>query len=281
MLLVLSLPSYCYSDTLEYGTTNNAASNGLTWNMQNVLPAESGLSVNGLIYQYSVTKDPNADMTVTIENDNALGDGYILQHTDDWSNYPGTTLNNILLFPSIPGEYWGDGRIRVEGEGQVNDPSVIYSYALDPCYIPLSDPSCPGYDDARYQWLLDNELLNSELSPEDPFYDEWVQLTLNNEVETEEEADIKEEENEEDEEIKKLNADATLDSIADSAQQAAIMNALSSIPNFETYYVTIPGGEYDDVIKLNDATLPDNERAMKNLSVDSLHRSMVRSQYDD
>lgn len=273
--------SYSYSETLLYGTTNNAASNGLTWDMMDILPVPDGLMINGIIYRYTIEKDPEAAAKVHIQNENAIDEGYIVRKTDDWTNLPGSTINSSIMLPDIPGRYFGEGSIEVEGEGSVIDPSVVYSYKMDPCFIPLSDPSCPGFANALYDWMKANGLLPDDATIDDPFFNEYVQAALDQEVNLEEEDVKKEEEKEEDEEIEKLNAGASVEALADPAAQAAIMQALSTIPNFDQYYaVNIQGGVYEEVLVLEDAQLPDNTSAMRNLAQDSLHRSMVRSQYD-
>jgi len=275
--------SYSYSDTLNYGVTNNAASNGFQWDMKDVLPVPGGLMVNGVIYQYTTEKEVDADMKVHIQNENANGDGYVFRQTDDWSGLPGSTINRLVRLPNIPGEYFGDGSIDVEGEGAVSDPTVRYSYMLDPCFVPLTDPSCPGYLRALYDWLKENGLLGDDVEFEDPLFNEFVQKVLNRETEDEEEDEVRQaEEKEEDEEIEKLNAGASVEALADPAAQAAIMQALSMIPNFENYYaVSIQGGVYEETLVLEDKELPDNRNAMRNLAQDTLHRSMVRSQYEE
>lgn len=278
--------SYSYSDVrLEYGTTNNAAENGLNWDMLDVLPTPNGLMINGMIYQYTTNKDPSADMKVHIQNENALEEGYILRQTDDWSGVPGNTINKVLRFPDIPSAYFGDGSIEVEGEGSVTDPTVIYAYKLDPCFIPLTDPSCPGYLEALYAWLKENGLLPDGVNDiNDPFFDQWVQAALNSktDLQEDEETELKKDEDEEDDDIERLNAGASIEALGDPAAQAAIMEALSTIPNFENYYtVAIQGGVYEEALVLEDKELPDNVRAMRNLAQDSLHRSMVRSQYEN
>ena len=48
-------------------------------------------------------------------------------------------VDNILI------DRWGDGSIEVEGEGTVEDATVVYNYRFDPCFDPQSDPSCPDY----------------------------------------------------------------------------------------------------------------------------------------
>lgn len=282
-LLALSC-SYSFSDTVN-GTTNNAASNGFVWDMTDVLPPEAGLSVNGLFYRYTVEKDPNSDMTVTIQNEHLYEPGYVIQETDDWSQLPGATINKSLTFGNISREIIGQGSIEVTGEGEVLDPSVQYSYTFDPCYIILSNPECPGYSQALYDWLKENGLLDQAPDVDDPFYDEWVQMMLNSETEKDEDEETVEarEEDEEDEDpIEALNADVDIEGFVDGARQSAIMLSFSTIPKFDSYYSSdIPGGVYEDTVTLQDAELPDNRRALSDLASDSLHRDMVRSQYEN
>ena len=96
-----------------------------------------------------------------------------------------------------------------------------------------------------------------------------------------EETKKKRDEEEQDEEIEKLNDGASIEGIIDPSVQESIMQSLATIPNFENYYdVKIQGGEYEETIVLQDTNLPDNARALSNLAQDSAHRSMVRSQYD-
>jgi hypothetical protein len=113
--------------------------------MSNVLPQQAGLQVGNVIYQYTAIKDPNADMLVHVQNENAQGEGYIFRETDDWSQLPGNTINKIIPVSNLPIQLWGDGSIEVEGEGSISNPVVAYTYKYDPCFDPQSDPSCPGY----------------------------------------------------------------------------------------------------------------------------------------
>jgi hypothetical protein len=281
-LLALS-SSYSSSETLNYGVTNNAAANGFQWDMKDVLPVPGGLMINGVIYQYTTEKEVDADMKVHIQNENVNGEGYVFRQTDDWSGVPGSTINRLVKLPNVPGEFFGDGSIEVEGEGTVSNPTVRYSYMLDPCFVPLTDPSCSGYTQALYDWLKNNGLLDDNVSIDDPLFNEFVQQMLNRKAEIEEDEKARrEEENEEDEEIEKLNAEASIEALGDPAVQEAIMQALSTIPNFENYYaVSIQGGVYEETLVLEDKELPDNRRAMSSLAQDTLHRSMVRSQYEE
>jgi hypothetical protein len=264
--------SYCFSDT-QYGTTDNAAAEGLSWYTPDVLPPQSGLVVDGLVYQYSVTKDPSSDFSVTVRNEDVTGQSYLFEYEDDWSQLPGGRLTKKQNFSPIPKENWGTGEIATVGEGQVTDPFVTYVYKYDECYNPLSDPSCPGYYDALYQYLLDNGLLGSE-DYDDEYYRAWVE---SQEVESEEET-AREEEQEEDREIQELNGQAELGKLAD----AKAFETLATTPaGFDSYYAPqIPGGVYNEVVELQDSVLPDNRKAMRNLASDANHRSMVRSQYE-
>lgn len=274
--------SYSYSESLQYGTTNNAAANGLTWDMMDVLPAPGGLMLNGMIYQYTIDKDPTDQTKVHVQNEDAINGGYIVKETDDWSNLPGSTINKLIRLPEIPMEYFGDGSIEVEGKGTISNPTVVYSYKLDPCFVPLTDPSCPGYIEALYAWMKENGLLPDDADIDDPFFSKYVQDVLNREAELEEDEETNtEEEKEEDEEIERLNAGASIEALGDPAAQIAMMEAMSTIPNFDQYYeVSIQGGFYEDTLVLEDKNIPDNAKAMRNLAQDTLHRSMVRSQYD-
>lgn len=253
--------------------------------MEDILPPEAGLEVNGLIYRYTTEKDPGSDMQVHIQNEHAIEDGYIIRNTDDWSQLPGSTINNMVLFPGIPTELIGQGSMEVEGEGDIIDPSVQYSYKFDECYIVLSNPECPGFAQALYDWLLENDLLGKEPEIGDPFYDEWVQLSLKNEDDVEDEEEKVEVENEEEQSedaISALNADVDIEGFVDGARQSAIMQSFATIPKFDGYYAAnISGGVYEDVLTLEDNVIIDNQRALNNLSQDNVHRNMVRSQYEN
>lgn len=285
-MLALS-SSYCYSEETT-GTTPNAAANGLFWSMDNILPPEAGLVVNGMFYRYTTEKDPFSDLTVTIQNEHAFDDGFVIQETDDWSQLPGGTINKRVELNNIPKEIIGNGSIVTEGEGTVSDPSVVYSYKFDECYIVLSSPSCPGYDQALYDWLKENGFLDRAPNPEDPYYNEWVQLMLSREADLDDEDDdendevvLNEDEEEKDETIEAMNAVIDVEGFIDGAVQAAKIAALSTIKNFEAYQSrSIPGGEYKDAVTLEDGNIQDNQRALSNLAQDNVHRSMVRSQYD-
>ena len=79
---------------------------------------------------------------------------------------------------------------------------------------------------------------------------------------------------------KELGGENTIEDLVNTNQQR-IFAALAAIPKIEPYYIIdIPGGEYEDALTLEDTSLPDNPRAMRNLASDANHKKMVRSQYD-
>lgn len=127
--------------------TGNAAVGGITsWDMGNVLPDQTGLIVNDVIYSYTAVKDPADPFTVTLRNENAKVPGqYIFSETDDWTGLPGSKINKVVPTGNIDIKYWGDGEIATTGIGTVEEPKVFYTYRYDPCYNPQTDPSCPGF----------------------------------------------------------------------------------------------------------------------------------------
>lgn len=287
-----ALSFYCFSASplaseVTAGQTGNAAAYALQWTMDSILPPQAGLSINGLIYQYTITKDPTTDSWVTIQNENANGVGYILQHTDDWSQLPGGTISNFLTFGDIPTLAMGDGSISVTGDGTLSDVDIGYNFKFDSCVVPLSDPSCPGFKDALYQWLLDNGLLNSNIDINDPYYDQYVQDLLNTKADTSEEEIVSNEEPKEEKEDKdsleaKLSVNDSNMKIAEAAKQNAMLEAFRVTPTEFNAYLTasIQGGVYEDNVVLEDSTLPDNADVMRNLANSTLHQTMVRSQYE-
>ena len=269
------------------GQTGNAAATALQWTMESILPPQAGLSINGLIYQYTITKDPTTDAWVTIRNENASGDGYVLSYTDDWSQLPGNTLSRFLSFGDIPSLSMGDGEIFVTGDGTLSDVDVGYSFKFDTCIVPLSDPSCPGFKDALYQWLLDNGLLNNGVDINDPYYDQYVQELLNRKASNSEDenldiAEPKEEREDKDSLEAKLSVNDNRMKVAEAAKQNAMLEILRATPTDFNAYLTasIQGGVYEDNVVLEDSTLPDNADVMRNLAQSTLHQTMVRSQYE-
>lgn len=249
-------------------------------------PSYITLQIQGLSYKYNITKDPNADAKVHVRNEDAIDGGYVFSETDDWSGVPGGNIQKYYRFTYSDASRWGNGEIAVEGDGVVSDAVVTYNYKLDiddnmmKCATtPLADPSCNGYAQALADYLK-----NLKTTPDinDPFYDEWVQANLENEVVIEEEEPEPEEDEEEEETLeKKLGNENSIDKIADAGKQAGMLAELAQVAKIDSYYsVEIQGGEYSETLVLQDAKISDNRRALRNFASDQRHKNMVRSQYD-
>ena len=282
-LAVFSWPCYSYSENI-YGNTKNAASNAHTWVMNNLLPAQNNLTIEGVFHKYTITKDATTDATVSITNKKAGSDENVYEYVDDWNNLPSGTKIKYDPMASTLGTLFGDGEIKVTGDGSLSDVIILYHYKFDPCDTPLNDPSCPNYKDAVYQYLLDNDLLSGG-NVDDPYYNEWVQIGLDEQAELEE---LEVEEAEAEEKSEDLTVEEILsvrgvtEKIADPVQQLAMLQQLISVGKLELYLnLDIDGGVYEDVLKIDGGEIKDNVRAYRSLAQDSVHRSMVRSQYDD
>ena len=285
LLVGCCLPSYCLSD-LVYGRTDNVAKTTYTWNMTNVLPPETGLKVQGVYHQYTINKDINSNATVSIINKHANGNGNIYELNDNWDNIAGNTkIGFELVTPSL-GTSWGDGSIGVDGEATLSDVTIAYNYMFDPCFIPLSDPSCPDFKNALYQYLLDNNLINNEPTIDDPYYNEWVKFQLEQKVKEEKKeelkAKIKEEEAKEERSLETaLSVAGAAEKIADPMKQLSMMQQMAAVGKLEMYYgATMDGGTYTDTAELKDGIITDNYKALRSLAQDKSHRVMVRLQYD-
>lgn len=282
MPVLLAYCSYSYSSEEVYGTTTNAANIGLNWVMSNILPQATGLTVNNVIYRYTTEKDPEADMLVHVQNENAQGNGYIFRSTDDWSGLPGNTINKTIPVGGIGIDFWGDGSIEVEGFGTVLDPEVYYTYQYVPCDNPQSNPECPGYIDP----------LTLIQEPEiDTSSEDYIQEELDRKANTKAQRD--EEEKKERDKFAKATEEKVRESLEkmlglsigaglQEAQDTLLHNALVATNYLpRTYFEQIKGGEYKDVEMLKDSTLPDNANARRvNFAQDIMHQKIVQSQYD-
>ena len=278
-MVSLVCSSYCYSDEIVFGSTQNAAAAGYNWVMTNVLPQQAGLEVNGVVYRYTTVKKTEDDMIVNIQNLNAQGQGYIFRNSDDWSGLPGNTIARAIPVNNIPIQFWGDGSIDVEGEGDVINASVVYTYQFDPCFNPQSDPSCPGYIDFS-QYSIET------VEGYDPLDDEFIRQEMERKAKLDDE-DEKERQRKKVEAQKKQRqrlevALGAIDSAlmtAEAEAKAADFFALAEIPQNYTV-LDIPGGVYNESTRLVDAKLPDNSRALRNnWAQQLLHEQMIDLQY--
>ena len=262
--------SSCYSE-YTYGLTSNAAGAGLSWDMTSVLPKEAGLSVSGVIYQYTPVKNTADPMLVHVQNLNARGEGYIFRSTDDWTGRPGGyTINKLVPVDNIPISYWGKGSIAVEGAGSVTNANVVYTYRIDPCFDPQSSPSCPGY---------------KPVIPEAPTVsysaldDEAVKLaTAKRREETEYKAEIRRQAAKEE---ARRNEESAM-AMANGVTQTQLLQAINAATNLTSYYsLAINGGVYRDTLTLVDSKLSENRQGLRNgLAQQLLHNRMVDQQYE-
>ena len=294
LLLMVGLvfsPSYSYSETVTpyFGVTGNAATNGNTWSMDNVLPEPPGLDINTIIYNYTIQKDVNDSGKVHVQNKNADGTGYIFRETDEWNSgsLGGQEIRKVVpVIPNIPRAAWGDGSIETEGDVSVQDPTVLYSYKVDPCYDPQHSPLCPGYVTPV------PDIPEIDVSTiYDATEDEYVTLsseekvTIEQNEETLEEID-EEAEEEEDKRKREYRLQALADTnaallIAQDLQLFAMNNAMQTVLNNTYLKTTIPGGVYEDNLKLVDRDIKDNNQGLRNgLAQQLLHEKMIDSQYN-
>jgi len=217
-------------------------------------------------------------MKVHVGNKKADASGYIFRETDDWSGVPGNTIVKSFPLANIPATQWGAGSIDIEGEGSVKDAVVIYSYRLDECFDPQSNPNCPGYvkpmpkiPEVEVYVALEDDAVTDTLEADEFQYDEDGELILS------------EEEEEEETRIEMgLMASANALTLFKAQGQDQIIMAINQQTNLNMYYnASINGGSYADAPGLADSEIPDNKKALRNnLAQQILHEKMVDMQYN-
>lgn len=270
--------SYSYSEQVNE-TSTNAAALGLNWVMTNILPQNAGLTVNGIVYRYTTVKNAEDDMVVYVQNEDAINGGYIFRNADDWSGLPGNSINKLVPVNSIPLEYWGDGSIEVEGEGSVEDATVLYNYSYDTCFGVTTDPSCPDYIPPVPEI--------PEIEIYDPLDDQWVQRELEEDWEPrdEDEEDRDRRKMMSEEEIEDMRLEKILGTVnnsllaSESLRKHTSLMAQNYIP--VSYFDVLPDSKYEETVVLKDASLPDNKRLRRqNLAQQLLHQELVNLQYE-
>lgn len=268
------LPSYSYSEEV-FGSSQNAAT-AATWDMTNVLPQQAGLRVNSVFYRYTTIKNAADPLTVAVQNENALGDGFVFRSLDDWTGLPGNTLTRLIP-TNIPLEALGDGSIETTGFGTVSEPTVIYNYQFDPCFDPQASPQCPGYIPPMPE--LSMPLIR------DPLDDQFIQAELDRK------ADMRDDDQEERDRRqalaeKKEKLEVALGAVnsalmtGQAQAQAAQLLAMSTIPT--SYFTDLPSTKYEETIQLQDNTMPNNRKGLRvGLAQQLLHQQMVDSQYEN
>jgi len=238
--------------------------------MENVLPAQSGLTVNSVFYRYTTVKNPLDDMIVHVQNEDALGSGYIFRSSDDWSGLPGNTINKLIGVESIPRERWGNGSIEVEGFGTVENSSVIYSYRYDTCFQNTVDPACPGYIPPPLPTVdafSDEELIQKAMEPEN----NWNP----NKEDEERRAFVNAQKRKLEKALGGINS-ALMTAQAETA--AALFFAMNPVP--VSYTASLPGGVYEETIQYSSEQLQDNSKGRRAVFASQLlHEEMVQLQY--
>lgn len=253
--------------------------------MQGVLPAITGLKVDGVIYQYTAVKNASDPMTVSVQNKDAIGPGYVFRSQDEWTGLRGNSIVKVVPVDNILVNRWGDGEISVTGQGSVKDASVLYKYRYDTCVDPLSSPSCPGYAEAMLKALA---LKDVEVN--DPLTEEMRRnATENRAVCPPSQAVCIAQENtkldstrnkNEKEDVRRKSVTNSLLSVRDN-QIASQLEKMNDIPEFKLYSISIPGGVYKDALRYPDKVLPDSRSARSlGLAQEKLHESLVNLQYN-
>jgi|TARA_A200000159_G_scaffold3696_1_gene3730 hypothetical protein len=258
--------------------------------MGNVLPeGVPGLDIQNVIYSYRIQKETGEWVTVFVQNEFAegAGEGYIFRERDDWlpGSLSGTRIQKAVPVGNLPRALWGDGSIEVEGNGSVDDASVVYTYKVTPCFDPQFDPNCPGYK------LPVPDI--PEIGLDDVynvFDDEAVDLDRNTAMaeddENDEENEAEDTEAKEDERRKYRleKAMSVADTAALFAQNDMInqMNAVSQTAITTAYLpLNIPGGSYNDTLVYRDVGMSDGKKGLRNgLAQQLLHTQMVDKQYN-
>lgn len=287
LALLVVCYSYSYSEVI-HDTTQNAAINGQQWVMSNVLPGYTGLTVNSISYQYTTLKEAQDQMIVSIQNQQAGGNGLVFNSTDDWSGLPGNTIRKVVTVAGIPYYDWGDGQIMIEGTGTVTDPNVQYNYSYDPCNDnPLYSPSCPGYalamanlhvkqslekieTNQNYDISVDYSISKTELPS---YYTEETRLKKPKDLDDEDAKDRKK---------RGLQSAENALTEANAISQQEILNVMNFVPQFQSYYnVMMRGGVYADATMYKPTTVPENKKGLRvGLAQQLLHNRMVEEQYN-
>jgi len=235
-----------------------------------------GMDVSGVTYKYTPIKNKNDNYVVTLENDK-VGGGYVFQDKQDWSQREGgIEVRRTIALPYTPLAVFGDGRLKQEGTGSIENADVRYIYRFDPCFDPQSDPSCPGYKKPEPPQL-------PNIPDYDALQDESVLLAqkkTDRQLLEDEQAE-KDDEEEDEESLESKLADTTNAlTIANEISQSNILKELNNVTNLTNYYVsTIPDNYYPDAVALQGGTIVDNRRALRSLSQDARMNEMIEEQY--
>ena len=283
-MFLASWPYYCLSDGYTYGSTGNAAANGMSWGMTTEtlgVPAIQGMEINGVLYRYRTVKETSDNFKVTISNKDTQG-GYIFRETDDWSGVPSNRITKFIPVELSPIARWGDGAITTEGAGRVEDPFVVYTFRFEECVNPEITPGCPGYVDPKlYQAdipqieiynTLEDESVTNALDPTNPdLYEDDKEESVKDDEEKEKDDDME----------KALSVSQNAITLANTISQETLVNAMNANVNITSYYdARIDGRAYKETQQLVDNQIPENGIGLRNgLAQQLLHNQMVDMQY--
>ena len=254
--------------------------------MPDVLPKPPGLEIDTVLYNYTIRKATEDQVDVFVGNENANGTGYIFREHDEWRpvSLDGTQINKVVGVGTIHRDLWGDGFIDVQGNGSVENPNVIYSYRVDPCYDPQYNPGCPGYEPPKVEvpeydiYDVTADMNSTQYNPDDELYEDEEGMS-----DEEKEEQEKEEEKDSKERLEKALAAADNSAMfAQALAQGQLLESINQATNMNSYYAqSIEGGSYNDSVQLTDKQLPDNRRGLRNnLAQQRLHQQMVDEQYN-
>ncbi len=221
-------------------------------------------------------------MVVYVQNEDSSGDGYIFRSRDDWSGLPPNSIVKSIPLQNILGSRFGDGSIVVEGDGSVDDATVLYSYRFDPCFNPQVSPNCEGFipeipDIPDVVDPLSEDYVQDEIDRKAMMADE------DEELEDRERTKEGSEEGPEQETLEQMLGIAMESALAASDNAtAAALDAMNSLP--VSYTAPLPTSKYEETVTLKDnraiaRSLTSSRGRRMSYAQDKLHNELVQSQF--
>jgi hypothetical protein len=221
--------------------------------MQNILPAETGLVVNGIAWRYSVDKNAADPFFVNIEQNSVAG-ANLFTFTDNWTGLPGNNITRGAPL-NLLGENMASGALTTDGTGTVFNENIVYTYQYDSCAVPTL--GCPGF-------------IPPAPSVEVPSVDYSFEQVLR---------DQDQEDLERRQMITKERAREAGSNAVAQATLAAQFFALDIVP--ASYYVALEGGDIQDSF-LPGKDISDNRQGRRmGFAQQRLHSEMVNAQYEE
>ena len=234
-----------------------------------------------IVYQYTTIKETDAEMYVTVQNEDAENPGqYIFRNVDDWTGQPSNTIRRVNPMPYTSATRFGDGSIVVDGEGEVTEASVIYTYRYDEncANIPQTNPSCPDFilpeiPEVEAYDPLDDDIIQNEIDREQ---------VADSEKEDQDDRDRKKNKDKKDKKREMIEVLLGTTNTTELAGQSQVLHeellAMDIVP--PAYLYTLPVTTYEETVTLQDSELPDNPDARRNnFAQQLLHDRLVDLQY--